>query len=516
MLEGKRRRRLERLPSRLSLREWLVLVTASLPIIIGPWMEGAMRWYYQAVLAGLCVPPFLMLLIPLRGASSTVGQNLKAVLRFPALIPGLLVLIYIGIQLWNVAWDFVPTPLGWTGFEMLYRNSESFITWLPQGFEGRFEIMDGWRHLIILSAMWLLFSAIWGGLRRRKALIALLWVVGINGAILSLVVILQKVTGTNQILWTFESGNPSFAGTFHYRNHAACYLYACLGVNIALGFYHARQAARELRASSPVPLFVFQAVLIVFAIFMTGSRASMIFTTLLLMLCGSLLLGKMARSGIRVLLTRLLAIGALAGVVLTLTLPIVYPHIEESVQRFLPSDKASGLDPGLRIRASKMTFEMFSDNLWYGWGAGSFYYFFPHYQQRDMQLMYRAAALERERHVVIPWERRRNIMLRISHAHNDWMQYLAEYGVVGFGLLLLSLGMMLAPVLRNLHAVSTENLVLMATVGLILLHAVADFMLSNPAILTVMCLLLTLNALLLAEHQRPRNDREQRSEAEPT
>lgn len=65
---------------------------------------------------------------------------------------------------------------------------------------------------------------------------------------------------------------------------------------------------------------------------------------------------------------------------------------------------------------------MFQDNWLWGWGAGSYRFYFPIYQQAYPEHW----GIGSKRFV---W----------YHAHNDWLEYLTEYGVVGCGLAALML-----------------------------------------------------------------------------
>ena len=84
------------------------------------------------------------------------------------------------------------------------------------------------------------------------------------------------------------------------------------------------------------------------------------------------------------------------------------------------------LESDPRLLSTKATWEMAEDRLVFGWGAGSFRYIFPIYQKGYDILWYYYYREDRG------WVGRKVY----SYAHNDWVQFLAEYGIVGCTFLL--------------------------------------------------------------------------------
>ena len=71
------------------------------------------------------------------------------------------------------------------------------------------------------------------------------------------------------------------------------------------------------------------------------------------------------------------------------------------------------------------TLDMAYDRIIFGWGAGSFRYIFPVYQSNYKEIWYS------KKHSKRGWEGRKIY----NYAHNDWVQFLAEYGIVGCALI---------------------------------------------------------------------------------
>jgi O-antigen ligase len=129
---------------------------------------------------------------------------------------------------------------------------------------------------------------------------------------------------------------------------------------------------------------------------------------------------------------------------------------------------------GIRRVAARATLDMAEDNLVCGWGAGCYRYYFPVYQVRYPELNCKS-----DQGLRLYWE----------HAHNDYVETLAEVGLVGVSLLALLLG---GSAWLMIRARVWENpLALFATLGLVItaLHSVVDFNFQNPAILLTWCAL---------------------------
>jgi O-antigen ligase len=129
---------------------------------------------------------------------------------------------------------------------------------------------------------------------------------------------------------------------------------------------------------------------------------------------------------------------------------------------------------GNRRVVSRATLDMAKDNLACGWGAGCFRYYFPVYQVRYPEI-------DRDPDVgaKLYWE----------HAHDDYVETLAEVGLVGSSLAALWLGCAAWLMIRA--RVWENPLALFATLGLVItaVHSAVDFNFQNPAILLTWCAL---------------------------
>jgi O-antigen ligase len=119
---------------------------------------------------------------------------------------------------------------------------------------------------------------------------------------------------------------------------------------------------------------------------------------------------------------------------------------------------------------------MFEDSPVWGWGAGSFEYIFPVFQQAYPEIHKRGTTR-------MIWE----------YAHNDPLQTLAEYGIVGFTLFaLLFLAWLVGMIRTGAYRKPIPvwcGLAALATLA----HSNVDFVFHNPAILVTVAAFLAIS-----------------------
>jgi putative inorganic carbon (HCO3(-)) transporter len=273
--------------------------------------------------------------------------------------------------------------------------------------------------------------------------------------------------GTLQSLG-IESG-PAH-GTFVNRNHYAAYLVMCLSVGIGMLIANLsggrsetlRQFVRDVAEwiLSPKMRLRLALVIMVTALVLTRSRGgnSSFFAALVIAGTIGLLLSRRATRSTVILLASLIAIdifiiGAYFGV------EQVVHRLEETTEESEDRDEVAGY-----------AFAMWKDYPIFGAGLGSFANVFPRYSGIGTLVAY-------------------------THAHNDYLQFLAETGVVGFTLLGLMVLMSFIAALRAQYLREDpvmRGISFAALMGIIalMIHSALDFSLQIPAnALTFMVLL---------------------------
>lgn len=448
--------------------EHALVVVAIIHLCFLPWAFGARTPWAQIVSLGLAVLAFVIALWPRRYSGELAPEGdftlhtWPRLLRFPPFWLGLGFCLYIVIGALNPSYERMSNGSVW------YLKPLEHIDWLPSGLDAPFEIMNAWRTLIIVASVWLLACSLWTAITRRTAIQSILTAVVINGAILSLVAILQKMTGANKILW-FLSGAPEyFHGTFYYKNHAAAYFNLTAIVSAGLMIWHHIRGLRHLERSSPSPVFAFGFIVIGSCVFMSGSRTGMILLTgYILIMATTYLIWRLRRSaGPSNRLLTVLATLAILGFVAT---AIYFLNLDKSIdqiRRLANEDKQWSVEA--RIQARDATYELFRDQPLTGWGAGSFRHAFPSHQQNYPDI-FRGPGRR-----YFYWE----------HAHNDYVQALAEFGIIGFALPVLALLWLIVKLCRLGGYRHPAFLLTLLGLGLTLCHSWVDFQLYNACILT--------------------------------
>lgn len=272
------------------------------------------------------------------------------------------------------------------------------------------------------------------------------------------------LSGTGQALYgafTNLAGHGVSAGTFANRNHFAAYLVMCLSVGIgvliaSLSGRRTGSAGEFVRntiewAISPKMGLRLLLVTMVIALVLTHSRMgnSAFFISLLAAGAIGLVLSRRATRSTVVLLASL--------VVIDLFIVGAYFGTERVVER-IGQTTMRGED---RDELAGYALRMWQDYPVFGSGLGSFAVVFPRYSAEGTVESY-------------------------THAHNDYLELLAETGLLGIGLLgvvvLLSLGAALRaqntrgdPVMRGISFAAIMG------IFALMIHSTADFNLQIPA-----------------------------------
>ncbi len=451
-------------------REWAVVLVGGLTLAFTAWgLAGAPLWSLHTLLAGGLLT-LLFSFVPLpqswNGSDGEHGnsKNVKRLLRFPVFWLSVAFLSYICIQGLNPAWVQIFGENGWHVEEV------EAVSWLPTSVDARYDPMNAFRVLSCFAAAFSLVCGLWVGVRRRSSAVLLLWTLVLSGVCMAIVAMLQKFTGTDLVLWTVKSPNPNFWGTFFYRNHGGAYLILMIIACSALYFYHFNRAERRGQSGGPhLLLFVFVAVLMT-SIGLALSRGGILFGGLMtgcffIAAAGRWLFSTSFRNSI--LLT--LLVGSLLGA--GGYMAFQYVDVQDIERRFGDIEKRiETADQDSRMICTKVTWKMAQEELWFGWGAGSWRYVFPMYQKSYPKIFYIYYNSSRG------WSGR-----QIFHyAHNDVVQFLCEYGIVGCSFLLLIFGYWVWCLL--FRAAGNTMSAVMLLIGLVMVfgHAFADFILQSP------------------------------------
>ncbi|MDX2111066.1 MAG: O-antigen ligase family protein [Verrucomicrobiota bacterium] len=502
----------------LSRRERLILLFSTVQFAIATWFIAGVHLSTQWVLLAAATVNFLMLFLPVefgeafRVVSVSGRENLRRLFRFPVFWFGLVWILYIVVQDLNHAWTFQRDVEGW------WMARDPFLSWLPSGVQAPLDVSSAWRLLLRSVPAWLLLCTLWVGLRRRSAVRALLWIVAVNLFLWALVAVFQYIMKPQFMLWFYNTGigglyylnkttgqmmqNCKYFGTMINPNHAAAMLNLGAVAASALGFYYFDRTLKTMARSGPhLILFIMGAVMLG-CVFLAVSRMAIIIALGIILTLVVLFLIKLWRE--RAVLTGGLVPGiliTLMGVAcLTVVVMVYRPH---EVKGKMDDTREIINNPQQNIRyvLNKAGLQMFEKHWLTGWGAGGFRYFYPIYMKRVpgfpksfYKSIYDPITATTD-HVEVP--------LFFPFLHNDYLESLIEYGVLGCLPILAFIGWIVWKLWQRRVLLGIPILCLVLGIALVCTHGLTDFIFTIPAVTTTLACLIAATVLHLeTEHER--------------
>lgn len=324
------------------------------------------------------------------------------------------------------------------------------------------------RGYVLASIGWLcLFTTFWLASERRILRALYLFLV-LLGALEALYGLVQAVGGVDQIGSYVRGIGRVASGTYINRNHFAGLLNMSLA--LALGALFAGYAERRQRGVGRSEAFAWtwltllSCALLGLAILLSLSRGGALVLVATLCFVFVLLHSGGRRRGRQALPARVAAVLLVA----TLGLGLAY-GIDRLLERFAGLTETS---ESARTQVYRDTIDLISDHPWRGVGPGMYRFRFRAYQTADLGSSY-------------------------AHAHNDYLQVAAEWGIP---LALLFWGFVAWRFARATRLFFSSRSPWRRGVGLgcaaaifsLLLHSLVDFNLQVPASLAYFCVVLGL------------------------
>ena len=356
----------------------------------------------------------------------------------------------------SLQYTFTPGYPFASGVEIDYLES---IEWLPQSHDRDRTLRAFWKYLAIVLTFAAARAWLMGPSRRERRsgdgtprfpgdrMQWMLWTLAINAAAVSLVGILQRLDGTQKLLWTFANhlnGGDGAFGPFPYRSSGAQYLN--LVWPVTLGFWWvlrrrnvARRTAAHRSGGDPHVLLLVLAALNAAGVVVANSRGGfLVMVGLLVAVFGLMMLWSKRQAGFKVgLVVAIVAVMGVGG----------WLGGEAMMARFRSEDIGS-------MSGRKLIYEdaarMAEDFAVFGSGAETFAPLYYFYRKKDPA-----------------WN---------AYVHDDYLETRITFGTVGFVvILLIFLAVWLVPFFGNGIPAPPEFFLLigLAMVG-ILAHAKFD------------------------------------------
>lgn len=480
-------------------KEKILVALAVGALLFTGWGLGGMRLWTQWVLGGIGLVLFLVALAPwgnppFRGNTTPWGR----LFRFPVFWIGGLFLLYCLVQQWNPAWVYQREGSRW------WLQAQDPILWLPAGIVAPLEYFSGWRTLIWMGGAFLAVCGLWVGLQSRRSARFLIWVWVLNSTAVAFVGMIFSILGSRKMLGLVSPGRAhEFFANFYYPNHAGAFLLAGLCMTLGLSLHAWVQAQQRGSRSNPGFFLVLLAVVQFAGIFFTGSRGSILLSLVavgIFAIVGLVALGQhgsfgkftLWSSGISVILL-------LAGSFLFFA-NVDFERIHREMQRAFnhislsEEDQRRELDASLETRQlmARATLDMWEERPWTGHGLGGYRHYIVVHQKNYEPIYVHPLTYNQRRN-----PEGKTLTWRLTYAHSDWLHFLAEIGILGCALLVLTLVAWAALFFKKATGWTPATWVWLSTLALLVLYAAIEFILWSPSVFWAFCLvpLLTYKSL---------------------
>jgi hypothetical protein len=462
---------------------------AGATIVASPWMLGSASVLAQEFLLIGALGTFVSGILVRSTTRLTPGTKAAWRVQRLALAAGLLFLGLLFWQAMNPSHEVVISGHSWQLIELGHASG------VPSSLAAPFDSLPGdfmpyknaWRYLLIFSVAWVYAAGLAAGLVERDDAKRWATLVGFNAAALALVCIAHRAMGEEETLWRFRD-TVAFTGSpvFFYKNHNGAYLAASLAV--VLGLASITKESGPRRAWQAVALALWVATLAV------NSRVATGCATLWLAVYGFWVwrnapakrTGETKRNFSAAPFVVAAAVVILVGLTGGGKMLGRFSHALQSPGDFLQGGH-------YRVLLREVGCEMWYDRPIFGWGGGAYLYLFNGHQARVPEVVQHMYS-----------EQPNLNRLYMVSADCDWVEFLAEYGVFGVGLLLLAAGALAFASWRwDGWKQGLPFFLTLGGVGLAL-HAWYDHILRNQALIVLFFSLLMVGARLAAPRESTR------------
>ena len=450
--------------------------------LVGASNEGAAPWTYRW-LDYVCFPAFALIgssiaafLLSRDLTARPAAELRRELFRSVPFWVGVALFTYFVVQDLN-AWGVVVdreafwSKQGMPGIDVGKFDIRPlpYLHWLPSGLNAPFSAadtsqppMNAWRQMMVLGAPWLLFCALHVGLHRRRGYVWLAWITVLMACAVGAFGFLNQQSN-GSILGYPVPYNTTCFGTFMSRNHAGVYLYLHAALALGLTFWHIRRAGENTLKGGPHLVAAFLAFALALLVALTNSTGGVgiVLALFVVSLPLAYYFGFPGSRGSRQRIIIVTGVAMLLSAAAILAMVDLKPIIERFKMKAATYQKA-GTDDRAPLR--RATWSLISDagwtgRAWVGYGAGSYRWISSPYQAQQKEL-----------------QRDGKLFYRAIHAHNDWLEMLADWGIVGLLAVFAGLFWLGRRLIRAFHGGHPETVPLALGLLLMMAHAWVDLL----------------------------------------
>ncbi len=470
-----------------------VLVGVISLLVFPTWRRGgAVREYMTPYLWMVIAVFFVFLLSPIfRRRSECHGKHLvmeriKGILRDPVFYIGGVFLVLLLIQWLNSGQEFLVKN---KGNEILFSSPP--IDWLP----GAVDTLKSWDMLVWFFPAVALVLMVRHGNLGKEALLAVYWSMVMNAVLLGIIGLITPHMERPFLTWNFyvfvfppSSGNCF--STFGYVNHAASFFLLHLGLACGL-FFHYYTNGKQYRHARVKTGVLFAVILFLFYVLhRCHSSYGMIFSWMIMAF--------FVFYGLYVYIREAPARKAKSGLIFTVVIALLAVGLAGlyfTAKGDILSELSTMKDPGRYIKehaAEKLWYWSEAVDIWrrhpvFGAGGGSYSEYLRHYTRTGPNRYLKSHA---------PGG---------ASVHNDFIQFLCEFGIVGVGLLTALLVLLVVKIVKNKEW--KRGFVLFGLLGIsgVLLQSMIDVPFRNPSVIVAFVVILAVYGDFLSRsHTNPR------------
>lgn len=326
-----------------------------------------------------------------------------------------------------------------------------------------------------LALAWSLMATI----ESRRLIRMLLFWIFVNGSVLAMlgsVLDFSKVKGPLNL---FQAVNPSFFSSFSYHNHWAAFSILIIAIGSGLLFRLCKLSYRNRKQTQRMALLGCLGFFVLLSLLLVESRSALVFASIYLVLFGynvlSMYLKKPGQKKMLLIgsVLSIVLFGCLSIVIAKDRLELVAEKVDDALVCLVDDEKE--IDE-FRFGASlSICADLIKEKPVFGWGFGSYRY---------AMITYAPAYLGKG--------------VIAQYAHCDWLQCVSDLGAVGF----LCLGYPLVVAALRYRRKDVVGNWLRIGCLLVLVFAIWDFPLSNPAVLAHFLVLFVCSACLMHRRER--------------
>ncbi len=446
----------QRRSSSLEPLEWLTLLHTGGFVVGSTWAFGGQAaWLTHPLIAWGCLGAFITLAVMLR-------PSLRASAR--GVLPWALPVLAFNLLVLAASFNPSLVPI---------RHDDATLL-LPQGGDPRWPSSAmpalARQALLQFDAIWISCFNVALVCKRRRTLRALLLLCATNALILAVLGTAQKLSSSPGLYFgAVPSPQKHFFATFVYHNHWAAFALLMVAICLGLGTHYSRRYAGRDALHSPFAMALLVVLIIALTLPLSASRSGTALVTVLLGGTFFQYIGRLVRKRRHYnesILPPLLGAATAALVALaavwTIAGPTIKTRLSLTQRQIAAAHQATR--PDARVLLYQDTLRMAGDKPWFGWGMASYPHIFTLYNSRTSP--------------------RDRLPVFYEDAHSDWLQSLAEHGVVGT-FLLVAAALLPLTALGRLNPGNSIPAYLLGGCALVVVYGALEFPFGNFAV--VLC-----------------------------